>query len=100
MFVFHPLIPTVIPSLCQQVLKCAFSTFHVDFSKWPSQTPRIYVCSVRPAALVSTIPKEQEMGIRLPIVLRDVGLNSYREGSLMGAGRLRERRPKGCLRTR
>lgn len=62
MFVFRPLILSVIPLLCQQDLKCAFSTFHVDFSKWPRQTLRIYVFLVRPAALVSNDPKRTGNG--------------------------------------
>lgn len=86
MFVFCPRIRSVIPILCQQAPKSAFSTFYVDFSKWPSQTLRIYVCSGRPATVVSAIPTEQEMGTWLPTVLREVGLKFYAEGSVMGDG--------------
>lgn len=88
MFVFRPLTPSVIPLLCQRALKCALSTFLCRFQQ-NGQVKHCESTSVRRGepALVSTTPNEQEMWIWLPIVLRDVELKWYTEGSVKGAGR-------------
>lgn len=39
------------------------------------------------------------MGIWLPVVLRDMGLNSFTEGSMMGAGKMKEGRCRMYLKT-
>lgn len=88
MFVFRPLIPSVIPLLCQQALKCALSTFSCRFQQMAKPKDLRLLDEASPLWFPPPL-NEWEMWICLLVVLRDMELKSYTKGSVIGAGRLR-----------